>query len=212
MDSELLELQKQFEAAQHVKSSVRLSERNVVELVNKLQQLDLLDSDLLHTVSGKEYITQDKLRTEMEAEIGRLGRVSLIELADIIGVDLYHIERQAEKIVANDAELMLVQGEILSFRYWDSVAEEINERLQESSHISLAELAGQFQVSSELITSILEPRLGTIVQGKLEGGQLYTPSHVARIRAMIRGAVRGTMVPTNLSSVWSSIHHLLQQT
>jgi hypothetical protein len=58
MDSELAELQRQFQAAQEAKSSVRLSERNVVELVNTLQQLELLDSDLLHTVSGKEYITQ----------------------------------------------------------------------------------------------------------------------------------------------------------
>ncbi|XP_057832209.2 E3 UFM1-protein ligase 1 homolog isoform X2 [Cryptomeria japonica] len=211
MDIELLELQKQFEAAQQEKSSVRLSERNVVELVNKLQLLDLLDSDLLHTVSGKEYITQDQLRTELEAEIQKLGRVSLIELADIIGVDLYHIERQAESIVANNEELMLVQGEVLSLKYWDSVAEEINERLQESSQISLAELAAQLHVGSELLTSILQPRIGTIVQGKLEGGRLYTPAYVARIRAMIRGAVRGIMVPTNLSSVWSSINNLLQQ-
>lgn len=211
MDSELAELQRQFQAAQEAESSVRLSERNVVELVNTLQQLELLDSDLLHTVSGKEYITQDHLRTEMEAEIGRLGRVSLIELADILGVDLYHVERQAEYIVANNAELMLVQGEILSIVYWDSVAEEINERLQESSQVSLAELAAQLHVSSELLTSILEPRLGTIVQGKLEGGQLYTPSYVSRIKAMVRGATRGIMVPTNLSSVWSSLHQLLQE-
>lgn len=211
MDSELAELQRQFQAAQEAKSSVRLSERNIVELVNTLQQLELLDSDLLHTVSGKEYITQDRLRTEMEAEIGRLGRVSLIEVADILGVDLYHVERQAEYIVAKNAELMLVQGEILSIVYWDSVAEEINERLQEASQISLAELAAQLHVSSELLTSILEPRIGTIVQGKLEGGQLYTPSYVSRIRAIVRGAARGIMVPTNLSAVWSSLHQLLQE-
>eukprot|EP01018_Ginkgo_biloba_P020703 Gb_30282 [translate_table: standard] len=211
MDSELLELQRQFQVAQEAKSSVRLSERNVVELVNTLQQLELLDSDLLHTVSGKEYITQDQLRFEMEAEIKRLGRVSLIELADAIGVDLYHVERQAEHIVANNSELTLVQGEILSHVYWDSVVEEINERLQESSQISLAELAAQLHVGSELLTSILEPRLGTLVQGKLEAGQLYTPLYVARLRSMVRGAVRGIMVPTNLSSVWSCLQQLLQE-
>lgn len=57
MDAELLELQKQFEFAQQAKSSVRLSDRNVVELVQKLQLLHIIDFDLLHTVSGKEYIT-----------------------------------------------------------------------------------------------------------------------------------------------------------
>jgi hypothetical protein len=57
MDAELLELQRQLEAAQSAKSSVRLSERNVVELVQKLQERGIIDFDLLHTVSGKEYIT-----------------------------------------------------------------------------------------------------------------------------------------------------------
>jgi hypothetical protein len=58
MDAELQELQRLFEQAQEAKPSVRLSDRNVVELVSKLQELHILDADLLHTVSGKEYITQ----------------------------------------------------------------------------------------------------------------------------------------------------------
>lgn len=57
MDDELLELQRQFEFAQQAKSSIRLSDRNVVELVQKLQELHIIDFELLHTVSGKEYIT-----------------------------------------------------------------------------------------------------------------------------------------------------------
>jgi hypothetical protein len=57
MDAELLELQRQLEAAQSARSSVRLSERNVVELVQKLQERGIIDFELLHTTSGKEYIT-----------------------------------------------------------------------------------------------------------------------------------------------------------
>ncbi|RWW39290.1 hypothetical protein BHE74_00055391 [Ensete ventricosum] len=163
MDAELLELQRQFESAQKAKPSVRLSERNVVELVQKLHELRIIDFDLLHTVSGKEYITPDQLRLEMETEIKKLGRVSLIDLSDVIGVDLYHIERQAEKIVADDTRLMLVNGEIISQSYWDTVAEEINEKLQECSQMSLAEIAAQLQIGSELVVSVLEPRLGTLV-------------------------------------------------
>jgi hypothetical protein len=61
MDFDLEELQKLFEQTQNAKAKVRLSERNVVELVSKLQELQLLDNDLLHTVSGKEYITQVRI-------------------------------------------------------------------------------------------------------------------------------------------------------
>jgi len=49
------------------------------------------------------------------------------------------------------------------------------------------------------------------VKGRLEGGQLYTPAYVARVGAMVRGAVRGTTVPTNLTVVWSSLQQLLQE-
>lgn len=96
-------------------------------------------------------------------EIKKAGRVSLIDLADNIGVDLYHIEKQADHVVSDDPALALIQGEIISHSYWDSVAEEINERLQECSQIALAELATQLHVGSEMVASMLEPRLGTLV-------------------------------------------------
>ena len=97
------------------------------------------------------------------AEIEKLGRISLIDLADNIGVDLYYIEKQAEQIISDDPRLMLIQGEIISQSYWDSAAEEINERLQESSQIALAEIAADLQVGSELLASMLVQRLGTLV-------------------------------------------------
>lgn len=212
MDEELLELQKQFEFAQQAKSSIRLSERNVVELVHKLHELQIIDFDLLHTVTGKEYITPEQLRQEILAEVNRLGRVSLVDLTDSIGVDLYHVERQAQAVVAGYPGLMLIQGEIISNSYWDIVADEINERLQECSQIAIAELAAQLQVGSELISSMLESRLGNLIKGRLEGGQLYTPAYVARMSAMVRGAARGVTVPMNLSALWSSLQQLLQGT
>ncbi|CAL5097269.1 unnamed protein product [Urochloa decumbens] len=211
MDPELLELQRQLEAAQSARSSVRLSERNVVELVQKLQERGIIDFDLLHTTSGKEYITSDHLKHEIKMEIKKQGRASLVDLSDTLGVDLYHIERQSQKVVSDDPTLMLINGEIMSQSYWDTVTEEINEKLQERSQIALAEIAAQLHIGSDLVISILEPRLGTIVKGRLEGGQLYTPAYVSRITAMVRGAARGITVPTNLPSVWNSLQQQLQE-
>ena len=80
MDADLLALQKLFEQTQESKAKVRLSERNVVELVSKLQEINLLDADLLHTVSGKEYITQvsvkhylNYLNPSLQLKAGNLG-------------------------------------------------------------------------------------------------------------------------------------------
>lgn len=96
-------------------------------------------------------------------EIKKLGRVSLIDLADSVGVDLYHVEKQAQIVVANDSLLMLINGEIVSDWYWNNVCEEINDRLQECSQIALAEIAAQYQVGSELLVTVLKPRLGSLV-------------------------------------------------
>jgi len=96
-------------------------------------------------------------------EIKKQGRASLVDLSDTLGVDLYHVERQSQKVVSDDPTLMLINGEIMSQSYWDTVTEEINEKLQERSQIALAEIAAQLHIGSELVISILEPRLGTIV-------------------------------------------------
>ncbi|KAJ7553269.1 hypothetical protein O6H91_06G090400 [Diphasiastrum complanatum] len=211
MDAELRDLQRLFEEAQHAKASVRLSERNVVELVLKLQELGLLDADLLHTVSGKEYMTQEHLRAEIEAEIKRLRRISAVELAASLGVDLYHCERQVEQVIASNSDLMLVQGEIISSKYWDIVAEEVNDTLQEAGQVSIVELARHFSVGAELLTGILESQLGRLVHGKLGGGQLYTEAYVAKIKAMVCGAVRALLVPTSLPGVWINLRQELRE-
>jgi hypothetical protein len=52
---------------------VRLSERNVVELVAKLRQLGLLGDELLYTTNGKEYVTRDRAAMEVKAAMRAAG-------------------------------------------------------------------------------------------------------------------------------------------
>ena len=106
---------------------------------------------------------QDELRREIELEIQRLGRVSLVDLSVTLGVELIHCERQAQQIVQNNPSLSLVQGEILSSVYWDSIAEEINESLEVAGQLSVGDLARRFTVGAELITNVISARLGKSV-------------------------------------------------
>ncbi|CAI8608000.1 unnamed protein product [Vicia faba] len=116
--------------------------------------------------ANKEYITLDQLRNEMVTEVKRLGRISVIDLADVTGVDLYYVEKLAQSIITDHGGI----------------------------DIALTELAAQLNVGLDLIASVLEPRLGTIVKGRLEGGQLYTPAYVARVSAMVRvGEISGSV-------------------
>ena len=61
---------------------VRLSERNIVELVNKLKQLGLLGDDLLYTTNGKEYVTRERAEAEVRGAVrGAGGRIPLVSAA-----------------------------------------------------------------------------------------------------------------------------------
>ena len=69
-----LEASSTSDAAVDANHQVRLKERNVVELINKLQQLGLLGDDLLHTVNGREYVTTEHLRKEVLEAVETAGR------------------------------------------------------------------------------------------------------------------------------------------
>lgn len=62
-----------FQVLFHASSQVRLSERNVVELVTKLQAAQLLGPDLLHSINGREYLTVEHLRAEVLSAVESSG-------------------------------------------------------------------------------------------------------------------------------------------
>ena len=102
---ELLALQAELAAVQKAPSVFKLSEPNVVEVVQKLSELGLLE--VLYTSNGKEYLTPKQLRNEVEDEIlAQGGRVNLTDLAPILNVDLPHIERAIDDLLRKDDTLL----------------------------------------------------------------------------------------------------------
>ncbi len=133
----------------------------MVELVLKLQQLGLLDTELLYTVNGREYLTIDQLRSEVQALVDASGgRIAVVcfywcdvrvevdvemhfhqQQVDIpaqLNVDLVHCERVAADLVAaSNGTLQQAQGELLSVKYFDSLAAEVQELLTEAGATSI---------------------------------------------------------------------------
>ncbi|GFR49317.1 hypothetical protein Agub_g11343, partial [Astrephomene gubernaculifera] len=194
----------QLAVTQQARSSAKLSERNVVELINKLRQLGILsEGELLHTLNGKEYLTVDRLRKEIQDALRQAGgRLALVELPTIVGVDYIHCERQAAAIVAESSgAVMEVQGELITTQYFDSIAAEINDQLQEAGQLNIGELAAQYGLATEMVLSVVSSRLGSTINGRLEGGLLYTPSYLRAIKAQLRGALRGAAGPVTIASL-----------
>lgn len=73
MDLSIDQLLSALQTTQQAKSTTRLSDRNVVELVNKLKQLGIIGDSLLHTLNGREYITTERLKTEVKRALQQVG-------------------------------------------------------------------------------------------------------------------------------------------
>ena len=161
---ELLALQAELAKVQSAPSSFKLSEPNVVEVVQKLVELGLLE--VLFTTNGKEYLTPKQLRNEVEDEIvARGGRVNITELAPVLNVDLPHIEKVVRELLSSQGSsmlgtLQLFQGDVISDVYLENLADEINQDLKArrplrplTAHAATTDAPPPFRVGCALASS-----------------------------------------------------------
>jgi hypothetical protein len=182
---------------------VTLSERNTVELIIKLRELSYLGNELLFTTSGREYITRDKLKDELYDTLNEHGgRLSLVDLPTLMGMDLGHCQTAAESLAKEKKdEVSVMHGEVFSSVYFDDLMSEIDENLQVSGVLALGDVARANGLTMEMVTSKVTGNVGTVIHGKLDGGVLYTESFIQRVKSQLRGALRGATVPLVLTSL-----------
>ena len=202
---EIQRLAADLQRAQLSSSSQKLSERNCIEIVNKLVQTGLLD--IIYTSDGKEYITPKQLQREISDEVYMSGgRIGIPELSNILTVDFSQIEAQANNLVKSDSRLFMVLGQIISADYLDRVAEEINDKLQVEGTTSIPVLTKEYNLPADFIFEQIKIRLGSIIEGFQDDSDpkvIITPGHLSRNRAKIRGALTAITVPTAVSTIVS---------
>lgn len=182
---------------------VKLSDRNVVELVAKLKTLSYFDGDeLLHSTNGREYITRQRLRDEVLSAVdGAGGRLPLVDLPSVLGVDLAHCQRAAQEAVTSSHGKLLPlpssSGELLTTGYFDGLAAEVAVALGDTGMVDLATLARRVGLGVDLVRQALQQR-SNIHGGRLEGGVLYTDAYRARVKASLRGTLRAATTPLQL--------------
>uniref|UniRef100_A0A8D0TPJ8 E3 UFM1-protein ligase 1 n=1 Tax=Sus scrofa TaxID=9823 RepID=A0A8D0TPJ8_PIG len=186
---EIRRLAADFQRAQFAEATQRLSERNCIEIVNKLIAQKQLE--VVHTLDGKEYITPAQISKEMRDELHvRGGRVNIVDLQQVINVDLTHIENRVGDIIKSEKHVQLVLGQLIDENYLDRLAEEVNDKLQESGQVTISELCKTYDLPGNFLTQALTQRLGKIINGHFDldnRGVIYTEAFVARHKARIRG-------------------------
>ena len=176
---EIRELQRRLYEAQQGKSVNRLTDDNVVELVAKLIDRNLVE---LH-LSGQGYITPKQLRNEIKDELlVSGGRISLTALHASINTDASVIEAKVDEMCAEDPDgLTLEQGQLIADYYLEDLATELNTELQEAGQITLGSFATRYNFSTDFLSLAMRPRMGTTIDGRMEaGGVVYTTAFVER--------------------------------
>lgn len=165
--------------------------------------------NVIFTNDGKEYITPDYLRKEVEDELYvHGGRANLVELAQILNVDLSHINGIADRLAKERHDMHFVLGQLIEENYLQKIAAEINEKLQQEGEVSVSDLTVQFDLPSEfLLTQVMEKYLGKLIRGRQDATDsriFFTQNYISRCKSKIRGALIGLTRPT-------SVQHILQQ-
>lgn len=181
-----------------------MSERNCVEVVSLLIKQGLIN--VVYTTDGKEYITPAHLQKEVEDELYvHGGRVNLVELAQILNVDLFHINSIAERISKERNDLYLILGQLVDESYLQKIAIEINEKLAQDGELSVSELTIQFDLPSEfLLTQVMEKYVGKLIKGRQDSTDpriFFTPSYISRCKAKIRGGLIALTHPTPATQI-----------
>jgi hypothetical protein len=197
---ELAELQALLGAVQKQESKNRLNERNCRELLLKLIEKELVT--LIVTLDGNEYVTPEQLERELKDEIiVRGGRCNLTDVQPTLNVDLRHVQNRMDDILKEDPSIVFIEGEVFTQEYLDGMAEETNQVLAEAGSLRLVDLASRFNITTQFLIECIKPRMGTIVQGRMEAGMLYTPTYVERQEACVRGAFSAVTRPTAVATL-----------
>ncbi|XP_042213163.1 E3 UFM1-protein ligase 1-like [Homarus americanus] len=200
---EVKRLAADFQRAQLASTVQKLSERNCVEIVNKLVELGLLD--IYHTNDGKEYITPAQLTKEIQDEVFiHGGRVNLVDLVDVLSVDHSVIEKRALALAHSESNTCFVLGQLITQDYLDAIAEEINEKLQQEGSTTVADLVKHYELPGDFMLEVVVERLGTIIQGQQDTHDhtvIFTNAFVARHKAHVRGVLCAITQPTQVSTI-----------
>ena len=82
------------------------------------------------------------------------GRINLVDLAQLLNVDLSHIETKVNELVRHESGLSLVLGQLISKSYSSSLADDINDLLQEKGHVTIVELTQTHDLPTEFIREV----------------------------------------------------------
>jgi hypothetical protein len=137
---DIAELFASLAAAQTQQVAQRLMERNIVDLVQKLRDQGL---QLYPTKDGKEYVTPEQVEREiLDAIAAHGGRMQVRSLDDELNISQDIVDSTLDRLLAGSrGNMRVMEGDIITSAYLDTICEEINSQLAEEGMDGSAVLA-----------------------------------------------------------------------
>ena len=200
---ELNSLKAKFMTLQKQSSSFKLSERTVVEIINKIANRGKVH--LLHTVTGKEYVVDEKVNFEIQNEIKKQKKVSIIELSKSLELPINVIEKKVLNILAKNKNLTFVEGKILTKDFLNQITVDIKNILNHFSSATIGELSDKYELNSDFMKKFLKEKIdnGELPNAKLYPTRIITDYYIELQKKKIRPALVASITPINISTLIS---------
>ena len=192
----------QFMALQKNKSSFKLSERTVVEIVMKIKNRGKVN--LLHTTSGKEYVVDGKANIEIVNEIKKRKRVTTFELASYLELPIAVIEKKVDDLMKKNKNYLLIDGKIMTKEYLDKITQEINDIVVKEGSASLAEISNKYDLSIDFLKNFLREKINEgNLNAKLFPTRIITDYYIQNQIKKIRPLLLANINPISISKILS---------
>ncbi|CAH0385879.1 unnamed protein product [Bemisia tabaci] len=200
---EVKRLAADFQRAQLTSAVQKLSERNCIEIVNKLVECKLLD--VVFTTDGKEYVTPQQVQKEIKDDLCvHGGRIPLIELVHLLNVDINVINAQLPLLEGRD-DCKVLMGHLLDQSYMNKLSEEISDKLDQQGILNINELIKIYDLPADFLQNAIKRNLGKpgkkIYQDSYDEKVFYTDLFLLKLKAIVRGALLAITKPTSVQNI-----------
>lgn len=201
---EIKRLAADFQRTQTSDTLQRISDRNCIDIVKKLTELNLIE--LIYTCDGKEFLTPSHLLKEIEDEIYvNGGRMHVHDLAANLNVDYQHIENMAKELAGTRPnEYSLILGQVIHSIYKTTLGKQISDCMLTNGQLSIADFAKNLDLPSDFLLSIVKEILPLVVDdfvASQDERTFYTTDMMDRYRSMIAGTLTAICKPTTIASL-----------
>uniref|UniRef100_A0A0K0DFR7 E3 UFM1-protein ligase 1 homolog n=1 Tax=Angiostrongylus cantonensis TaxID=6313 RepID=A0A0K0DFR7_ANGCA len=193
-----------LQRVQLTQAAKKLSEANCVEVVSKLIQRSMID--VVFTRDGHSYITRNHLTTEVRNECVALGgRAPLTDIAAALNVDLDHVEHVALKLVSENIGFTISGGELFSEEYVVNLQAELRSLLAEHGHRTIAFLCKHWNLSNELLRSLLLDHISADFDGVIDGDSIFTLEYLEAHKNIFRALLSAITKPLPINAIQARV-------